>query len=49
MSTLPFACVETTKIILSRSGVNPGHGASEMVKIDPSMKFYISYDSCEGM
>ena len=37
MSTEPLACVATTRKIDSRSGVNPGHGASAMVMIEPSM------------
>ena len=38
---LPFACVATTKMIESKSGVNPGQGASETVRIDPSINFWI--------
>ena len=37
ISTLPFAWVQTTNTILNKSGVNPGHGASETVKVEPSM------------
>jgi hypothetical protein len=32
-----LACVATTRTILNKSGVNPGHGASAMVRIEPSM------------
>ena len=38
ISTEPLACVATTRKIDSRSGVSPGHGASAMVMIEPSMK-----------
>ena len=42
MITSPLAWVATTRIILSRSGVRPGHGASASVIIDPSIKVSIS-------
>ena len=42
ISTLPFAWEATTKTIESKSGVNPGQGASEIVKIEPSIKDLIS-------
>jgi hypothetical protein len=38
----PFI-VATTKTILNKSGVNPGQGASAIVKIDPSISVFISY------
>ena len=45
MRTLPLAWVAVTNTIESKSGVNPGHGASETVRMEPSMKVSISYDS----
>ena len=40
ISTLPRACVANTSTMLSKSGVNPGQGASETVRIEPSIKFF---------
>ena len=37
ISTLPFAWVQTTNTILNKSGVNPGQGASETVRVEPSI------------
>ena len=48
INTLPRACVATTRMTLSKSGVKPGHGASAIVMIEPSMKVSISYASCVG-
>jgi hypothetical protein len=36
---ISFACVATTKTILNKSGVNPGQGASAMVKLNRQYLF----------
>ena len=41
-STLPRAWVAVTRRMDRRSGVNPGHGASATVRMEPSMKVSIS-------
>ena len=49
MSTLPLAFVATTSITLRRSGVSPGHGASAMVMMEPSIYDSILKRSWLGM
>ena len=44
------SAVATTNTILNKSGVKPGHGASEIVNIEPSMYFVIEYPLlCSGI